>query len=85
MHRNPPLMRRFFDNKEKEAAPAPVFVKIGRKWFPVPACYGGRLAFDQETCSNMWTICKSRTHKEMVSCMSNPVKAKVQWTKAKSM
>ena len=61
-----------FDSK----TPAAVFVKIPKKQFSVSAGYGGRLKFDQDMCGDMWTICKGRTHKEIVACMSNPVKAK---------
>ena len=72
------------DSRNQEATPAPAFVKIGKKHFPVPATYGGRLKFDQEPCDDMLTICKSHTHKEIVACMSNPVKAKAKAASDKS-
>ena len=71
MHPNPP-------NKDEDATPGPGFVKIRRKKFPVPAGYGGWLKSDQEMCDDMWTICENRTRKEIVACMSNPMKAKAE-------
>ena len=64
------------DSKDKEATPAPAFIKIGKKQFPVVAGYGGRLKSDQETFDNVSTICKRHPHKEIVACMSNVMKAK---------
>ena len=46
--------------------------------------YGGRLNSDQETCDDMWTICKSCTRKEILACMSDPVKAKAKASADKS-
>ena len=58
--------------------PAAAFVNIGRKRFPVLASYSGRLTCNQETCYDMWKICKNTTRKEIVACMSDPLKAKAE-------
>ena len=65
-------------NKDEDATPAPVFVKIGRKRFPLSTGYGGRLKSDQEACDDMWQICKNCTYKEILVWMSDAVKAKAE-------
>ena len=76
MHFNPHLLGRLSPHKDEDATPAPALVKIRRKHVPVLVGDGGRLKFDQEMCDDMWKICKNRMHKEIVACMSHPVKAK---------
>ena len=84
MHHNLPLMTRFFDSKDKEVTLAATVVTIGKKQFPVPAGYGAWLKSHQETCDNMYTVCKSRTRKDFIACMPNLVKAKAQASSDKS-
>ena len=43
----PASVQAVFVNKDPDATPAPVFVKIGRKRFPATVAYGGRLKFDK--------------------------------------
>ena len=43
-------------NKDEDAMPAPAFVKIGRKLFPVLSSDGGRAKSDQQMCDGMWKI-----------------------------
>ena len=72
------------NSKDKEAIPATAFAIIGKKRFPVPTGYGGRLKLDQEKCDDMSAICKSRMREEIMACMSDPVKAKAHASSDKS-
>ena len=61
-----------------DATPAPTFLKFGRKRFPVPTGYGGRLTSDQETCDDMRKISKTCAREEIMACVSHPLKAKAE-------
>ena len=62
-------------NKDEEATPVAVFVKVQRMRFQVFAGYGGRLKPDQEMCNDMWQICQKHTLKDTLACLSDLAKA----------